>query len=380
VSVVKRILLVTTEYPPFTGGIGTYCAQISAAAVRQGHDVTVLAPDYGDRHDDTSVQGGPKVIRYPGGAYSVRSFFKLLLQVWTHADPDSYDVIHAIDWPSGLVLGFINRFRRVPYRVTVHGTEILLMPDSRQVKLLGGNFFSAPDLILTNSHFTKSLLLEKFPSVDSRRAKVTLLGVGEYWFEPAAESATVLAKYGIPPERACVLTVARLDERKGHRLVLTALQGLPDSVAEKTVYVIVGRGDEEYTAELHRLAEECKVPVVFAGSVDNDDLRALYASARVFCMPGEPHPRRVEGFGLVYLEAAAQGVAAIAARVGAIPEVVVDGETGVIIEPLDDRALGAALLQSLEDPAYSRRLGENARQWARGFTWKRCAVQTYDEQ
>jgi phosphatidylinositol alpha-1,6-mannosyltransferase len=377
---VKRILLVTTEYPPFTGGIGTYCSQIAAAAVRQGHDVTVLAPDYGGGNADAVADGGPKVIRYPGGRYSVRSFFKLLWQVWKHADPAKYDVIHAIDWPSGMVLGFVNRFRRVPYRVTVHGTEILLMPDSRQVKLFGGNFFSAPDLILTNSHFTKSLLLEKFPSVDSGRAKVTLLGVDEYWFESAGDAAAVLTKHRVPADRACILTVARLDERKGHRLVLKALQGLPEPVADSAVYVIVGQGGDDYTAELHRLAEECRVPVVFAGSVDNDELRALYASATVFCMPGEPHPRRVEGFGLVYLEAAAQGVAAIASRVGAIPEVVVDGETGAIIEPLDDEALAAALLQCLGDPDYARRLGDNARQWARGFTWKRCAIQTYDEQ
>jgi phosphatidylinositol alpha-1,6-mannosyltransferase len=377
---VKRILLVTTEYPPITGGIGTYCAQIAAAAVRNGHHVTVLAPDYGRPCEDSSGPGEPTLIRYRGGSYSIRSFPKLLWQVWRHADLRRYDIIHAIDWPAGLVLGFINRFRRLPYRVTVHGTEILLMPDSRQVKLLGRNFFDAPDLIMTNSRFTKSLLLEKFPSVDPDRAKVTLLGVDEYWFEPAENLAEVLAKYCVPRDRTCILTVGRLDERKGHRLVLRALSALPESVAEKIVYVVVGRGGEEYTAELHRLAEGCAVPTVFTGAVTNDDLRALYASAELFCMPGEPHPRRVEGFGLVYLEAAAQGVAAIASRMGAIPEVVVDGETGIIIEPMDHEALGAAVRRFIEDPAYATRLGENAREWAREFSWCRCATETYDEQ
>ncbi|MEI7813893.1 MAG: glycosyltransferase family 4 protein [Coriobacteriia bacterium] len=376
----KRILLITTEYPPITGGIGTYCAQIAAAAIRNGHEVTVLAPDYGRSCDDASGDGKPTVIRYRGGSYSVRSFPKLLAQVWRHADPRRYDVIHAIDWPAGVVLGFINRFRRVPYRVTVHGTEILLMPDSRQIKLLGRNFFSAPDLILTNSRFTKSLLLDRFPSVDPNRAKVTLLGVEEYWFQPANNPAGVLAKYGIAADRACILTVGRLDERKGHRLVFRALSALPKSVAEKAIYVVVGKGNEEYTAELHRLARECPVPTVFTGAVTNEDLRALYASAQLFCMPGEPHPRRVEGFGLVYLEAAAQGVAAIASRLGAIPEVVVDGETGIVIEPMDHTALGTAVLQFIQDPAFAQRLGENARKWASGFSWHRCAQETYDEQ
>jgi phosphatidylinositol alpha-1,6-mannosyltransferase len=376
----RRLLLITTEYPPATGGIGTYCAQIAAAAASEGHEVTVLAPDYGQPHDGAPSTSGPKVVRYPGGQYTSSSFFRLLWQVWRHAKPGRYDVIHAIDWPSGMVLGFINRFRKLPYRVTVHGTEILLMPDSRQIKLLGRNFFSAPELILTNSCFTKSLLLEKFPQVDPDLAKVTLLGVDEYWFGRADDAAEVLAKYGVPADRAVVLTVARLDERKGHRLVLEALGALPDAIARGIVYVIVGQGSEAYTAELHRLAAACPVPVVFTGPVSNDELRSLYASAAIFCMPGEPHPRRVEGFGLVYLEAAAQGVAAIASRVGAIPEVVVDGETGVVIEPMDLDGLGSALLRFLEDPAYAAQVGSNAREWAEGFTWGRCATETYDEQ
>ena len=220
----SRILLVTTEYPPATGGIGTYCAQIAAAAAANGHEVTVLAPDYGRSHDDPVEAGAPRILRYPGANYTVRNFPSLLTQINRHADPKRYDIIHAIDWPSGLVLGFINRFRRVPYRVTVHGTEILLMPDSRQIKLLGGNFFSAPDIILTNSHFTKSLLLEKFPAVDPERAKVTLLGVGEYWFEPAENPEAALTPVrSARSARTCILTVGRLDERKGHRLVFQAL-------------------------------------------------------------------------------------------------------------------------------------------------------------
>ncbi len=372
--------MITREYPPATGGIGTYCAQLAAAAVRNGHEVTVMAPDYGRSHADAVGPGEPKVVRYPGGKYSIRAFPRFLVQVWRQADPRSYDVIHAIDWPSGTVLGFINRFRRVPYRVTVHGTEILLMPDSRQIKLLGRNFFSAPDVILTNSRFTKSLLLEKFPAVDPDRAKVTLLGVDEYWFQPAENPGAVLAKYGVPSDRACILTVGRLDERKGHRLVLKALASLPESVAARTVYVVVGTGSEEYSDELRRLAHQSRVPVVFTGAVANDDLRALYASAQIFCMPGEPHPRRVEGFGLVYLEAAAQGVATVASRVGAIPEVIADGRTGIIIEPMDETALRNAILRFLEDPAYASLLGENAREWARGFSWGKCARETYDEQ
>jgi glycosyltransferase involved in cell wall biosynthesis len=233
---------------------------------------------------------------------------------------------------------------------------------------------------MTNSEFTRSLLLENFPDVDPARVHVGLLGVGPEWFDDVPNTDEVLAPLGITRDRFCLLTVARLDERKGHRLVFRALQDLPSDIAEDMTYVVVGKGDAEYTEQLRALAADCQVPTVFTGPVSNDDLRALYASADVFCMPGEPHPRRVEGFGLVYLEAAAQGVPAIASRVGAIPEVVVDGTTGIVIEPADFEALKSSITRLYRDRTLLAELGENARQWAHTFTWDRCAAQTYEAQ
>jgi len=216
--------------------------------------------------------------------------------------------------------------------------------------------------------------------VDAAKVNVALLGVGPEWFGEVPDASEVLARLGIAENRFCLLTVARLDERKGHRLVFKALQDLPPDVAGNMTYVVVGKGDAEYTAQLHAIAASSPVRTVFTGPVSNDDLRALYASADVFCMPGEPHPRRVEGFGLVYLEAAAQGVPAIASRVGAIPEVVIDGQTGIVIEPSDFDALKSGITQLYGDRTQLDTLGANAHTWARGFTWDRCAEQTYEAQ
>ncbi|MDR3687562.1 MAG: glycosyltransferase family 4 protein [Coriobacteriia bacterium] len=376
----KKVLLITSEFPPITGGIGTYCYQLAAAATKRGHDITVFAPDYGKPAEQLGDQGLPfRVVRYAGGAYTVRDFPRFFMQVWRQLGSENYDVVHAGDWASALMMRNVNRFKRVPYMAMVHGTDVLLMPHSRQIKLLGSKIFEMPERIMTNSAFTRSLLLENFPQVDPARVHVGLLGVGPEWFDDVPNADAVLARLGIARDRFCLLTVARLDERKGHRLVFRALQDLPSDIAENMTYVVVGKGDAEYTDQLRVLAAENPVPTVFTGPVSNDDLRALYASADVFCMPGEPHPRRVEGFGLVYLEAAAQGVPAIASRVGAIPEVVVDGTTGIVIEPADFEALRNGIARLYGDRTLLAALGENARQWAQGFTWDRCAAQTYED-
>ena len=375
----KRILLITTEFPPVTGGIGTYCYQLATAAAKRGHEVTVFAPDFGVPPEDLGDgKTAFSVVRYRGAAYTVRDFAVHLAQVLRQLGAGDYDLVHAADWPSALMMRNVNRFRRMPYVVTVHGTDVLLMPHSRQIKLLGSKIFEMPQRIMTNSEFTKSLLLENFPAVDPARVNVTLLGVGPEWFDEVVDAPRTLERLGIDQNRFCILTVARLDERKGHRLVLRALRDLPAEMTEKLTYVVVGKGDAAYTQQLHELAAENPVPTVFAGAVTNNELRALYASADVFCMPGEPHPRRVEGFGLVYLEAAAQGVPAIASRIGAIPEVVIDGRTGIVIPPADFEALKSGIVHVFENRDLLRTLGENARAWSRGFTWDRCAAQTYD--
>ena len=135
--------------------------------------------------------------------------------------------------------------------------------------------------------------------------------------------------------------------------------------------------DPAHARALRAQAAATGVPVVFTGGISAADLRTLYADAAVFCLPGEPHPHKVEGFGLVFLEAAAQGTPALASRVDAIPEVVLDGRTGVLVPPRDPAAYAAALAALLAEPARLQALGQAARLRARKFTWQRCAELTY---
>ena len=155
-----------------------------------------------------------------------------------------------------------------------------------------------------------------------------------------------------------VIEVARLAEVKGQRILLAALPSLDANV------VLVGRDLERggaYETELHREAERLGVAdrVVFAGQ--RDDVPGLLAGCDVLCLPSS-----VEGLPLVVLEAMAQGKPVVATAVGGTPELVVDGETGLLVPPGDAGALAGALERVLRDPELARRLGEAGRLRALG--------------
>jgi phosphatidylinositol alpha-1,6-mannosyltransferase len=376
-SASKRILIATSEFAPFFGGVATYCERMASEAAVAGHDVTILAPSY-YAHSGPST-GVPEVVHYPGKTYDATQFITLLRYLWRVVSRKPFDLIHAADWPMIMALAFINRFRKVPFVATVYGSDIMGARHSRQMKLLGvSNPYQYAKGIYAISEYTNSLLQLHFPGIPSQIVKVTPLGVDKFWFGVPSDGRAVRQKYGVPAEHTVILTVARLDERKGHRTVFKSLSALPRNAKRQLSYVIVGTTvDAKYRHELTALAETCGVHTVFTGAVSDDELLALYGDADIFCMPGEPHPQKVEGFGLVYLEAAAQAVPSIASSVGAIPEVVRDGETGILIPPLDTHALTESLLRLLDEPGERRRLGQNARRTAVSFSWARCAASTY---
>ena len=376
----KKILMLTHEFPPIAAGIATYTAQLASAASKMGYRITVLAPgSFKDQSEDDKERFPFTIIRYGAGAYSYRKLPRLIWRTYRKAKPSMYDLIHAMDWPYIMALAFVNRFKEIPFVATVYGTEILLVPNSRQVRHLGvDNMFEIPSRIFAISEFTKNLLLEKYGGIRPEDVTVTPLGVDFARFSRSQRDSDIRRLYSIPAGNQIVLTVSRLDERKGHRTVIRALSKLSTELKQRTTYIIAGAADDgAYVGGLKQMGEDSGVDVKFIGRVNHDDLPSLYAGSTVFCMPGESYPEKIEGFGLVYLEAAAAGLPCIASRIGGVPEVVIHEKTGILIEPGDSDALAAALTRTLIDRDYRTALGNEARNNAARFTWDRCARLTY---
>jgi glycosyltransferase involved in cell wall biosynthesis len=147
----------------------------------------------------------------------------------------------------------------------------------------------------------------------------------------------------VPADRRIVLCVCRLEQQKGVDVAIRALRDVPD-----TQLVVLGEGPAR--GELEELARELEVPVYMPGRVP--DVAAWLRRAALLV-----HPVRWEGFGLALLEAMLASLPIVATRVSAIPEIVLDGETGLLVPPDDPASLEAAIARVLSDPGECGRLG-----------------------
>ncbi|UCE66723.1 MAG: glycosyltransferase family 4 protein [Candidatus Zixiibacteriota bacterium] len=382
----KKILMFASEFSPTIGGIATYTVQLSLAAHEIGYDITVIAPEFGESLYKSDKDKYPfEVIRYNSTGYSARDLPSMIWRAWRITRSSKFDIIHASDWPDLATLGLLNKFKRVPFVSTNHGNEILRALAYNYLKRrIQQNLFKTPRYIFANSNYTRSLMLKYFPDYPQRNVIVTYFGVDPRRFGNDNINRDIRKIYSIPRDHIILLTVSRLDKTKGHKTILKALTVLPEELKNKITYLIVGKlptggtTSKSYVTDIHQLAGNSGVNVVFAGAINYNDLKSYYSCANIFCMPSDPHPTIVESFGLVYLEAAAQGVPSIASRIGGIPEVVLHEKTGLLIEPADVSGMVQALTRLLKDMPYRERLGRAALNYAGTFTWKRCAEQTYD--
>ena len=239
----------------------------------------------------------------------------------------------------------------VPSLVLAHGSEFPPSPSAgkrrRIERALAGAGAIAP-----NSAFTEGLLRPYLTPAAPRPVVVHLPVPPQP--EPPAEARAVVA--GLRGEGPLLLTVARLEPRKGIDAVIRALPMLA-ARHPGLRYAVAGEGADR--ARLVGLAREMGVAerVHFLGRVDDSTRAALYAGADLFAMPTRREGASVEGYGLVYLEAAWYGLPALAGRDGGSAEAVLDGETGLVCDGADPAAVAEALARLLGDEDLRRRLG-----------------------
>lgn len=375
-----RIAIFTSEFFPLRGGIGTYAFEMAQSAASLGAQVTLFAPDYGQDHQASDIERfNFAVRRFPGGRHSMRDAVKKIIFLRSEAARHEFDQILAADWPFYWPLHFSGFKGRKIYMV--HGSEIIEICAPLKRFLVGASrLFRARNEFFTNSEFTRRLLLEKFPEVRPECVRAELLGVGEYWSENIVEDVgLVRERFELGREKFLMLTVSRLTPRKGHLEIIKAIKLLPEQLKSSLCYGIVGPAyDSDYLESIKIAIADSGCEVRLLGEVDNDALRALYRASDLFCLVGKEIPGGpVEGFGLVYLEAGAQGVPSIAGSLGGMPEAVISDESGLVVDGSDAAILAAAIGKVMVSEDFRKKLGQGARARALYLTWKRCAAATF---
>jgi len=284
--------------------------------------------------------------------------------------------------PEGAVACAVGAALGVPAIVFAHGEEISRLrrdrplPDRRRLTTAGKRAalwaaYRLADRVIANSHFTRGLLVAG--GVSPARVAVIHPGTDADFFRPLPRDPRLVSQWGLEGKRV-ILTLGRLRERKGQDMTLRAMPEILRHVGD-AVYVIAGTGPHE--PQLRRLAEALGLAerVRFVGEVAPAQMPAVYSLADVFVMANRTLTSRdVEGFGIVFLEAAACGVPVVGGRSGGVGDAVADGQTGLLVDGARPEQIARAVVRILGDAQLARRLGEaGRRRVCEGLTWRHSA-------
>jgi alpha-maltose-1-phosphate synthase len=374
-----RVALLTREYPPEVyGGAGvhvTYLARELAPLV----DLTVHCQG-ADRPD--AVAHRPwDLLADANQALQVVST-DLSMAAAVGPGMNSAQLLHSHTWYANLAGHLGAMLYDIPHVMTMHSLEALRPWKAEQ---LGGGYTvsswcervaaASAAAVVAVSDGMRADIMAAYPEIPAERIRVIRNGIDTIEYRPDPNT-DVLERYGVDLARPYVIFVGRITRQKGVPVLLRAASGL---IPEAQLVLLAGAADtQEQLAEVTELVDGLRATRsgVFwiPEMLPKHDVIQLLTHATVFAIPSVYEP-----LGIVNLEAMACGTAVVGSRTGGIPEVVADGETGLLVPAGEPEPLAAALNTLLSDPDRAAAMGQAGRKRAVAeFGWPAIAAQTAD--
>jgi len=351
-----KILIPTADYPPIEGGISTVTVQVARELARLGHAVTVVAPHFPDQEAFDAAEP-VTVIRYRGYHLGWLRFFPMAAATWPRLD--GTDLVLGVNIAYGGLIGRLaRRVRGTPYVTFAYAYEFLKFPKYSPPAWLLRGTYARSEKVVAISRFTR----DKLAAFGGPAGRIAVILPGAPPPRHGSTTATEATRHKFALDSGpVVLAVGRFIPRKGQVTLVRALPLILARVPDAQL-VLVGQGPSLREAIHETYALGVRDHVVFPGRLPDEDVAGLYEASTVFALPTGVGARgQVEGFGLVFAEAQAYGKPVVAGRSGGVVDAVLDGETGLLVEPEDPEALADAIVRLIEDPELARRLGENGR-------------------
>jgi starch synthase len=368
-----RVALLTREYPPEVyGGAGvhvTYLARELAPLV----DLVVHCQG-ADRIGAVAHQPWDKL------ADANQALRVISTDLSMAAAVGSAELVHSHTWYANLAGHLAAMLYGIPHVVTMHSLETLRPWKAEQ---LGGGYLvsswcervsaTSAAAVVAVSESMRADILTAYPEILAERVRVITNGIDTAEYQPDPGTG-VLDRYGVDRNRPYVIFVGRITRQKGVPVLLRAAAGL---IPEAQLVLCAGAADtDELLAEVTELVDGLRASrsgvLWIPEMLEKAEVIQLLTHAAVFACPSVYEP-----LGIVNLEAMACGTAVVGSRVGGIPEVVADGETGLLVPPEDPVALADGLNALLRDPDRARAMGQAGRERAvTEFGWDAIAAQT----
>jgi phosphatidylinositol alpha-1,6-mannosyltransferase len=261
----------------------------------------------------------------------------------------------------------------IPYMCYVHGEDVSTARTSRELTLLVQQVLRRADFLIANSRATERLLREEW-ALPAERVRLLHPGVDTTRFVPATRNDQVREHLGWG-NRPVLLTVGRLQKRKGHDQMIRALCTIRKALPN-ILYAIVGEGEERAFLEDLVAREGLGGQVQFLGEVGDEGLVRCYQQCDLFVLPNRQVGRDIEGFGMVLLEAQACGKPVVAGASGGTAETMRIPESGQVVCCDGPEHLAVLLPELLSDPDRLVRMGAAGRLWVVDqFDWQALAAQ-----
>ena len=380
-------LFVTQDFPPDRGGMArrhvelarrfgnsTESMEISTVALENAVEF-----DHGEKY---SIHRQPFHFRTANRFTNQVVWSRWLIR---HAR-DNVDVIHCGNIrPAGYPVLWAKARLGIPYLVYVNGGDLLRelqkTSRSRLKKTMARRILGGASGIAATSQWVADLARQTMDHVQvtvQPPVKALALGTDPELFSPSRDGGALRRKWGVGDDPLLV-TVARLIPHKGQDVVIRCLAKLRDEFPALR-YAIVGEGVDE--PRLRQLARELGVErsVIFAGAIPDSELPEAYATATIYAGPSRiDNEINAEGFGISFLEASASGLPVVAGDSGGVRSAVRDGETGIVLPPLDVGAWTSTIAELLRSESRRQSIGAAGRLAVETFyNWDRVARDTRD--
>lgn len=372
-----RVLLLSAVFPPRVGGSGRWMYEMYRRFPKE--QVLVLAG--GTAAGSLEMPTDIAVERVPldlpeWGCFSragLTGYRRAWSAVGTYVTRYRPSVVHAaVCLPEGVLAWWIRQRHGIPYVCYAHGEELSVAASSRELTWIVRRVFSGAQSLVANSHNTKAMLMSDW-GVAEHRIHVVHPGVDCVFFRPAAPDRAARAALGWT-DRSVVLSVGRLDTRKGHDRLIEALPMVLGAVPN-VLYAIAGEGRERRRLEALTSQLGLQAHVQFLGSVDDLSLLACYQQCELVALPNRQVDGDFEGFGMVLVEAQACGRPVIAGASGGTAETMQQHLTGEIVPCETAAPLADALIELLRDPGGRAAMGLAGRAWVENsFAWPSVAA------
>ena len=353
-------LIVTRNFPPDVGGMQVLMGGLSEGLLNHG-PVKVFAFEYPnaenyDKNSSLNIERvrGIKLFRKYRKANLVNNFIN---------ENSNIRAIITDHWKSLELLkeGHLNRFKTI---CLLHSKEI----NHEKGSSLNKRMLKSTDkakFIIANSHFTKELAIK----VGISSAKIHVIFPGIQKPKIIDNECKIQAEKFYMDSFPKIITVARLDKRKGHDKILMLIKNLKTKFP-KIKYVCVGRGEEENN--LIKLSKELSLDqeVIFLKDINENLKLALIAASNLFLMPSRIEKKSVEGFGIAFMEAASYGVGSIGGKDGGASDAIFHNKTGLICDGNDLNSIYETVTDFFKDEKFIR-FGKEALEFSKNFHWNK---------